>query len=159
MSMILNLQQVSEERLDALLADPDSVLGALEEPDGEVIDLDKAWHGLHFLFTGEAWGGEPPLDFLAVGGETVGEVDVGYGPARVLRPAAVQLIDDALAMLDEDDLRRRFDPAALTAAEIYPTIWEEGEQALEYLLGHYRTLRPFVAQAAEAGLGLLVYLT
>jgi len=52
------------------------------------LDLDKAWGGLHFLLTGTAWEGEPPHSFL-LDGDTVGDIDVGYGPARVHRSAAL----------------------------------------------------------------------
>lgn len=53
--------------------------------DDDEVDLDKSWHGLHFLFTGTAWEGEEPACFLVLGGEGIGN-DVGYGPARVLMP-------------------------------------------------------------------------
>ena len=45
----------------------------------EEIDLDKSWHGIHFLLTGAAWEGERPLNFLILGGEEVGDIDVGHG--------------------------------------------------------------------------------
>lgn len=48
---------------------PPLVLGKGE---GEGVDLDKAWHGLHYLLTGTAWEGEPPLNVLAAGGREVG---------------------------------------------------------------------------------------
>lgn len=54
--------------------------------DGDEIDLEKAWHGLQFLFTGTAWEGDEPACYLVRGGLEVGKVDVGYGPARALRP-------------------------------------------------------------------------
>jgi hypothetical protein len=86
MSMIGNLRLVSDEQLNELFADPDQVEDFLYEsgepsPDEED-DVDKAWQGLHFLLTGSAWNGEPPLNFLVSGGREIGDVDVGYGPAR-----------------------------------------------------------------------------
>jgi Domain of unknown function (DUF1877) len=33
------------------------------------VDIDKGWHGLHFLFTGTADGGEEPACYLVRGGE------------------------------------------------------------------------------------------
>jgi Domain of unknown function (DUF1877) len=56
----------------------------LTATEGHEADLDKAWHGIHYLLTGTAWEGEPPLDFLVRGGRTVGTIEVGYSPARVL---------------------------------------------------------------------------
>ena len=57
----------------------------LPKTDGEGIetDLDKAWHGIHYLLTGTAWAGAEPLNFIVCGGTEVGDIDVGYGPARV----------------------------------------------------------------------------
>ena len=37
------------------------------------LDVDKAWHGLHFLFTGTAEGGDEPACFLTEGGSILGE--------------------------------------------------------------------------------------
>src|SRR5215203_4027303 len=51
----------------------------------EEIDLDKSWHGIHYLLTKTAWAGEPPLSFLVLGGAEVGDIDVGYGTARAFR--------------------------------------------------------------------------
>lgn len=60
----------------------------------EVTDanLDKAWHGIHFLLTGSTWEGEKPLNFLISGGETIGEIEVGYGPARSIKSVDVKKI-------------------------------------------------------------------
>src|SRR5687768_15824950 len=33
-------------------------------PNPDELDLDKAWHGLHFLFTGTEWEGDEPACFL-----------------------------------------------------------------------------------------------
>src|SRR5437867_7696214 len=33
-------------------------------PEHDSMDLDKAWHGLHFLFTGSDWSGDFPQGFL-----------------------------------------------------------------------------------------------
>src|SRR3990167_6610036 len=35
-------------------------------------DMDKAWHGAHFVLTETAWEGKPPLDFLVRGGREIG---------------------------------------------------------------------------------------
>src|SRR6185312_15082100 len=38
-------------------------------PPQDAMDLDKAWHGLHFLFTGSDWSGDFPQGFLVSCGE------------------------------------------------------------------------------------------
>ena len=54
----------------------------LTDGEGELGDLDKSWHGIHYLFTGKADESGTPLEFLVAGGASVGDEDVGYGPPR-----------------------------------------------------------------------------
>jgi Domain of unknown function (DUF1877) len=51
----------------------------LEDGEGLSTDLDKSWHGIHYLLTGTASGGVAPVNFLVAGGRPVGKLDVGYG--------------------------------------------------------------------------------
>jgi len=81
-SIICNLFLVSSETADRLLKDPATIyqtLDSLDESDAD-LPLDKSWHGLQFLLTGQPVSGDPPLNFLTEGGTDVGDVDVGYGP-------------------------------------------------------------------------------
>ncbi len=128
--------------------------------EGDETDLDKSWHGLHFLLTGSDWEGEEPLCYLIQGGEYVGDIDVGYGPARALKSEQVGRFAEALSALSPEDLRQRFDPERMQAWDIYPTVWvEEGSEALEtYLLPYFDTLREFVQVTADQGKGLVVWL-
>lgn len=131
---------------------------------GEVdtIDLDKAWHGIHFLLTGTAWEGEPPLNFLMQGGTVIGEVEVGYGPARGMTAAEVQAVAAALAGIDEAFMRARFDPAQMTQLDIYPGIWDRDpaeDDSFGYCMEYFGELRTFVMRAAERGAGLIISLT
>ena len=135
---------------------------ALVDGEGVSTDLDKAWHGIHYLLTGTAGDGGKPFNFLLAGGCQVGDIDVGYGPARVLSASETRAAHEALTQLSDDDLRRRFDPAEMTRKEVYPEIWDrppEEDDTLSYLLEYVRTLRGFLAQAVEQRQGLVVYLT
>lgn len=124
------------------------------------IDIEKAWHGLHFLFTGTAWEGDEPAGYLVTGGRPIGSVDAGYGPARALEPDDVGELARYLTSLSEADLEQRYDPERMTSLKIYPEIWgDDGEEeALEYLVEGFRQLRDFVAEARDAGDGLVIYL-
>ena len=160
MSMISALREVSEAQIDGLLANPESIHEFLEEEVDE-IDLDKAWHGLHFLFTGSAWEGEEPLCYLVKGGEEIGEEEIGYDVPRALRPAQVLAWSEALAALTVDELRKRFNPAAMTKAGIYQEIWgrpEEEDDTLGYLLDYYEVLQSFLIQTKAANKGVIIYL-
>ena len=73
--------------LDALERDPD-VAGhwfADEEP----VDLGHAWHGVHFLLNGSAWGGSKPLFDAVLGGTPLGDPTT-YEPVRYVSPAEVE---------------------------------------------------------------------
>lgn len=170
MSMIGNFRLVEAQELERLLAEPEAIENLLcadddeagdGAPDSTQLDIDKAWHGLHFLFTGTAWEGKPPLNFIAGGGQEVGDVDVGYGPARAFTSAEVKEISAALTGLSTADLRKRFDPAKMMKLQIYPEIWDRDaadDDTLAYLLEYFEQLKAFLAHGAERNFALLVYL-
>lgn len=132
------------------------------EPSGEgdELDVDKAWHGIHYLLTGTAWTGEAPVNFIVQGGREIGKVDVGYGPARALKSSEVREVAAALEALPPEELADRYDPEEMSRLEIYPEIWtrDPDEDWQSYLIDNYTELRNFVLRAAERGYGLLVYL-
>jgi hypothetical protein len=135
---------------------------ALSAGEGVFSDLGKAWHGIHFLVTGTADDGEPPLNFLVAGGTYVGHEDVGYGPARVFSAAESREIAAKLGGIDDDELRRRFAPEAMMAAKIYPEIWDrdpEDDDTLGYLMENVGTLREALATVTGNGHGLMVFLS
>jgi hypothetical protein len=175
MSMIGNFRRISDAKLNSLLAEPDTITDFLypeeenaDAPESEAfadLDVDKAWHGIHCLLTGTAWEGEPPLGFIVSGGQEIGDVDVGYGPARGFTSAEVRAIAGALSALDRDALLARYDPAAMNQLEIYPASpdgWpprdKDEDGLIEYLTDYYDMLRDFVLGAAKEGEALLVYL-
>jgi hypothetical protein len=132
-----------------------------EVAEEDVLDIDKAWHGIHFLLTGSAWEGEFPLAFLVSAGKEIGDEDVGYGPARGFMSREVREIASALEAISPDELHSRFDPAAMLAANIYPEIWDRDpadDDTAGYLVEYYGLLRDFIRRAADRRLGLLVWL-
>ena len=171
MSIICNLRSGTDAQLRALLADPEQLEAFLEDEEdfGDPaasafveLDLDEAWHGIHFLLTGTAVEGQAPLDFLERGGREVGEVDLGYGPARVFDGAQVRAIAQALAPIGADTLRARFDPERMRMLEIYPDIWDgqQGEKdPLGYVLSYFAELKAFLARVSALGHGMLVALS
>jgi hypothetical protein len=130
--------------------DPDALDALLESADDTSVDLDKMWHGLHWLLTGSA---EPTADVTSdavFGGEPMGE-DHGYGPARFLAAPTVRAVATALAAIDPGDLGARVDPAAMMDADLYPVIWDEDGIFDDSLLPAFDDLRAFYLAAAEAG--------
>lgn len=124
----------------------------------EATDLDKAWHGIHFLLTGSVWGGNEPFCYLVTGGTQVGAIDVGYGPARALRSDQVKRFHETLAPITHEFLRSRYDPAKMKEEDVYPSIWKEDVGALDYLLEYVDILRAFLQSTVQKNRGLLVYI-
>ena len=171
MSKIGNFRRLPNCDLERLLAEPELVTGYLyneddyqdEEGFGPFADLDvdKAWHGIHFLLTGSAWGNDPPECFIVAGGREIGDVEVGYGPVRGFASTEVKQIAEILVAADEAKLRSRFDPHVMTRDEVYPAhLWKAPPQehdVLGYLINYYKKLREFIMNAAQADEALLVY--
>jgi Domain of unknown function (DUF1877) len=121
---------------------------------GALGDLEKSWHGLHYLLTGTAWEGEPPLNFLLAGGR---EIDIGLGesPVQAHSSAQTRAIAEALEAVSRDQLAARFDPARMMELEIYPEVWARPGE-LERLLEAFGQVREAVRTVVRRGYGLLV---
>jgi Domain of unknown function (DUF1877) len=120
MSMICELFIVPAASAREVLDEPAKIHELLESliGSGAGLSLEKSWHGLHFALTGTAWEGVSPLNFLATGGATVGDEDIGYGPARILDPDGVAELDKALGAFTDAGFARRFTPVRGSGAWI-----------------------------------------
>ena len=116
------------------------------------VDLDKAWHGIHYLLTGSADSNNTVASKVIMGGQDIGP-DNGYGAAQLLKPAEVKAIAKLLEATTPEVLRQRYKPQEMTRAQIYPgVIWErDGDKALDYVLKDYEMLVAFYKRAAERG--------
>lgn len=160
MGMYCGLYKLSPSDTDKYLKDPELIAGLImQEPaDGSYLSLEKAWHGLHYLLTGSAWEGAPPLSFILAGGQTIGP-DLDYGPARLLSTQFVKELDRALSLVTIEGLWQRFDPAKMFEQQIYPEIWDEPEEELKDEYGWYfNDLKNFVRSAASDDNFILVVL-
>ncbi len=162
MSMILCLKETPDAKIEELLKDPDSIENFVDEAqDSGYLELDKAWHGIHFLLTNSDWQGEEPLCYLLYGGKPIGDIDVGYGPANAITSKQVAEFDAALETIDEAEFRSRFNPAAMKASEIYPSVWDrplEKEDNLGYLCHHFTALKAYVKAAKHANNGMIIWM-
>ena len=140
--------------LDDLERDPDVAM--LWFADGVPMDLGLAWHGIHFLLNGSAWGGSAPLFDAVLGGTPIGDPTT-YEPVRYLSPAQVAAVAEALPTAAE--LTPRFTHKALKQAEIYPdAAWEQSDALTAFLLPSYAALVAFFSRAAGAGEAVLITL-
>lgn len=161
MSMTVVVYAVPTSDAHRLASDPDffAEFTRYDNTTTASVSLEKAWHGLHYLLTFDAWEATGPKAFLIAGGFEIPESDAGYGPARLFSPEETAEINAAISPISDDDLWRRFDPKEMASKDIYPMIWDEPEDDLkqEYLF-YFRDLKKLVANAAAVGHGLLVYL-
>ena len=158
MSMIGNFLQLSSEQLKVLINEPSSIESFIDPEDDHGLEIDKAWHGIHYLLTGDAWAGEAPLVNVILGGTEIGD-DVGYGPARYLTAEEVKVVADALHSITPEQFRLRYSAEQLSQNEIYPNIWDDSdEDAIEYLVAWYEDLRNYYIEAAANNNTMLKYL-
>jgi hypothetical protein len=129
--------------------------------EGTRCDLEKSWHGIHYLLTGSAWEGVPPFDFLVDGGQQVGQIDVDHGPLRAFRNDQVRTIYENISGIGPYELRKRFNARDMAAKEIYPDIWTKvahEEDTLRHLMDSLDKLRAFLRETIDVQLGILIFM-
>lgn len=164
MGMVACFAAVDPDTLARLRAEDDSIEEYLYPEDGDSeppnsIDIDKAWHGIHYLLTGQAEGGGGPEALAVFGGEEFGP-EVGYGPARFLSPEQVAAVAAALSQITPEALAARYNPKDMSEKNIYLTpMWErDGAEALDYALEYYQQLPVFYRDAASRGDAVIQWL-
>lgn len=165
MGMVACFTSLSPETLQKLREETELIQEYLcpEDEDSEppnYIDLDKAWHGVHYLLTGLTQGGPEPYSLAVFGGKEFGP-EVGYGPARFLTAEQVARVAQALSKLPAQALAERFNPPDMQAKGIYPdVIWvRDKEESLDYALEGYERLQVFYRDAASRGEAVIQWLS
>jgi hypothetical protein len=153
LGLILRLLPIRIEEVDPSAPPPAA-------PGDDVLDLDKSWHGLHFLLTGSAQDTPLPNGFLISGGLDL-ESDEDDSAPRLLNADQVREIHTFLQSLSRDELTRRFDAQRMTELEIYPdAIWmrdtNADHSARDHLLDAFDELQSFVAVTHERGQAIVV---
>ena len=161
MSMIAAPCIASSAQIQDVLRAPEHVKALIEQEQKNCTDLDKAWHGIHFMLTGEPWGGKGPLAYLLGGGAKIGDVDLGYGPGYALSAEQTADFDDALSKVSVEDFRKKYAPKAMAERQIYPAIWDEkyaSEDPLGFLVNYFERLKQYVSLARSKHDGLIIYI-
>jgi len=83
---------------------------------------------------------------------------MGYGPPHYITPEQAKEVYQALTLLSADELRQRYDPGKFEAAEIYPGIWNEEGEELDYLLHYLKETIFFFKLAAENDEAIIFWL-
>lgn len=165
MGMIGNLLRVTQAELDSYLKDSSLLEKSVynddtDEENPKLTDIDKSWDGIIFLLTGNGFADDShPLVRVLFSGQIIDEdQDLGYGPAHYLTPAQVAELNTQLAAITVADLKQKYDPQKMTALEIYPNVWDEGEEAFSYLSEYFVTVQKEYAEAAKNGEGIITFI-
>ena len=164
MGMVLCLRSASAEDLTKLRADADAADEFLFDETafetGEIVDFDKAWNALQFMFTGCDAESDHPLSFFPNDAERLG-TDNGYGGPWIYTPAQVSAFNAALCELTDEQLESRYDPAAMVAADVYlaVSLLRDGPEGLEYVMQAVPKLRTLAQRCADAGSAMVGIIT
>ena len=163
MSKIGYFLAVKPEQGDELALAPamvaDFIADAVDDQDelgADFLDVDKSWHGIHFLLTGAATGGDGPLAWVVFAPTWIGE-DGDHATARLLRPDEVVAVSKALAPLTADKLRRKCDWSVMNDREIYPQGWRSGDE--EYIAENFSSLKKLYESAARRRMAILQWIS
>lgn len=131
-----------------------SAAGITQADLGNLLDIGKDWHALHYLLTGTPWETGPGVAHTVLGGVETGE-DTGYGSPRLLTAAETAEVAAALAALDEAQVMARYDPDAMNDADIYPGS-DDYDDEREELADTFRVVRDYYATARDRGFGMIL---
>jgi hypothetical protein len=99
---------------------------------------------------------------LVSAGTPIGEIDVGYGPARSFSSAEVVTIHSFLDELSESDMRIRLAALPGAADELYYQVsWDDAsgfDEELKALLDEVHNLKKFIVETMLQKRGLVVWL-
>ena len=159
MGMRFTLVMVPAAEVAELAQDEDRLMNLIENPQPPSgLDIDKAWHGIHYLLTGNTSTSKGPFGAAILGGQDVGP-DLGYGPPRFLTVSEVAEVSKVLSDLPPDQFRRRFDPKAMEVADVYPGAWKrEGSDGLEWLQSMFQELVTFYGRASTQRMAVILAL-
>lgn len=94
-----------------------------------------------------------------LGGKALGEEDLGYGPPQYITPEQVKVTAKSLLEVPVDELRKSYNPNRFFDEGIYPGIWDEGEEALNYILSFFPDIVDFFQSAAQNDQAIIFAIT
>ncbi|QES90887.1 DUF1877 family protein [Rhizosphaericola mali] len=161
--MIGNLLRVKQSELEEYLQNSSLLEDRInddETENKELTDIDKSWDGIIFLLTGQSLANaEHNLVRVLFSGQLIDEEqDLGYGPAHYLTPKQVAELNTEISAITINDLKLKFNPQKMNELEVYPTIWDEGDDAFDYVADGFKTLQDVFAEATKKGEAIITFL-
>lgn len=166
MGMIGNYLRVSKVELAEYLENStkleDRVYSDTNHNDIKLIDVDKSWEGLFFLFTGKSLAtssqATAPLSWTLMAPQEIdNEQDMGYGPATYTTSEQTKEISVALNNLTLEELKARYNGQLMNDLGIYPEGWDNVE-SLDYLIENFISLKDFYHKASTEDEAVIIFL-
>lgn len=162
MGMIANFLRVSESELNDYLKDSSLLADNIysDEENTNLTDIDKSWGGILFLLTGQGLEElDHPLSRILFSGELIDEdQDLGYGPAHYLTVLEVKEIYNEISQITPEELRGRYDAGKMEELGIYPNIWDDDQESLNYLLDSYNDVLEVYSEAAKNNQAIITFI-
>jgi Domain of unknown function (DUF1877) len=159
MGMIGYFKAATPNELAALLDDPSSADTYIESAVSahRLMDIDKSWHGIHFILTGEnmdmGMGGEPPACLVIMGGRLVHD-----GPVRYLSAVEVAEIAAFVERFTPEQFRSQFDEVASTANAMNVWRGDDPAELVKPFVEDYSSLRTYYIEAGKVGSAMLCWI-
>lgn len=161
MGTYMSLQALKDNEIEELAQDQIALQDFVEsakagDPPGPLTDIFH-YHGLHYLFTGSAWQGAEPLCYLVHKNRLLGLYNREH-EVRAITSKQLAAFELALQPINHAELLKRYDGKAMTAASIYPSIWEiDDSEAKDCLCEDLDKLKSFLQTAKLRQEGALIW--
>lgn len=160
--MILTLLRVDDETLNNFFEDSSLLEERLYNDDAhndkDILDLDKSWDGIVFLLTGESSlsDSENELARIFFSGNIIdGDQDLGYGPAHFHTSEEVSKIYNLISVILSETLKANYDAQKMEELEVYPSVWGESDEEVDYLIGYFNQLKAFYEEASNQNMAII----
>ncbi|KPI48255.1 hypothetical protein IM33_17520 [Clostridioides difficile] len=121
--------------------------------ENSTINIDKAWHTIHFTLTGCSFGGDDDNIFskLVLSGNIFMEID-GEPPAMLITADDVKKLSEAMNNLEEQTFRKKFNISEMLENNIYSVMDDENEEEFfDYVWANLIELKKFIEEASNEG--------
>lgn len=155
MGMIGNFVSVDEDMLTQVIRGKEDIY-----PGREDMDVDKAWHAIHYLLCGDPWEeGEPPMSYVVpmLEGQRLEDSDI---EACYLTPEQTAQASAYLQTLSDQMLKEMYDFQSMVEDEVYPVFADDDPDELyEYIYDNLMVLKDFYEQAAKKSNAVIFYVS
>jgi Domain of unknown function (DUF1877) len=147
MSLLASIRLMSLDAYSCVLRG-DAAAIAAGDVEGTAARLDKAWHAIHYLVTGDS------EKTLLSGGVQMNEVSEH---CEAHSPESIRALHHRLSSTSVPAIMANFDAEVFNAKEIYGGPgWDDSDWTRDYIEKHLKTFISVIGQAAGQNKGILV---